>query len=259
VVHGGGRYEDLRTIEAIHGSAQAGAAKAAVCVSCHGADGEPVAPTFPRLAGQRADYLYHRLVSFKRADPKDPYYSISPMTSIAAGLSDADMRDLAAYFSAQASPRSDAPAAANPTAMAASIGETLFLDGDPRRGSPPCRGCHGADANGPDLNAGQYAAYPALRGQSAQYLMARLTNFRDGRPSDTTNAFIMHGVAATLDDHAIEAIASWLHSLQPVKSPRTALDSPASGTAPGNAAVLDDHLDAAVLLPARGGAVVADR
>jgi cytochrome c553 len=75
------RYADLRYIEPIHGDAAAGQKKATVCFACHGSNGVSVAPTFPRLAGQRAEYLYHRLVSFKRADPKDPYYSVSPMTS----------------------------------------------------------------------------------------------------------------------------------------------------------------------------------
>jgi cytochrome c553 len=59
-------YIDLRRIEPVHGDVAAGASKAAVCHACHGV-GAPVAPTFPRLAGQRADYLYHRLVSVKFA------------------------------------------------------------------------------------------------------------------------------------------------------------------------------------------------
>src|SRR5258708_24359879 len=92
------RYADLRHVEPIHGDAAAGAKKATVCFACHGANGVSVAPTFPRLAGQRADYLYQRLGSFKQADPKDPYYSVSPMTPHVANLSDTDMRDLAMYF-----------------------------------------------------------------------------------------------------------------------------------------------------------------
>jgi cytochrome c553 len=89
-------YIDLRRIEPASGDPEAGAKKATVCQACHGANGASLAPTFPRLAGQRVDYLYHRLLSFKRATPKDPYYSQSPMTPNVAGLSDTDMRDLAA-------------------------------------------------------------------------------------------------------------------------------------------------------------------
>ncbi len=206
------RYADLRYIEPVHGDAAAGAKKATLCFACHGADGASVAPTFPRLAGQRAEYLYHRLVSFKRADPKDPYYSVSPMTPNVANLSDIDMRDLAAFFSSQTPPATAAAAAAP------GKGEALFLAGDPARGIPPCQGCHGAEAGGPSISTGQYAAYPSLRGQYAPYLIARLTSFHKNLPHDTTNDFIMGGVAQTLDDESIQAIAAWLGSLTPARS-----------------------------------------
>jgi cytochrome c553 len=203
-------YTDLRHIEPIHGDAAAGQKKAAMCFACHGAAGVSVAPTFPRLAGQRTDYLYQRLLSFKRAQPKDPYYSVSPMTPIVANLNDTDMRDLATYFSSQTPPATAAAAATPP-----GKGETLFLTGDPARGTTPCQGCHGADAAGPSISTDQYAAYPSLRGQYAPYLIARLTNFHKNLPHDTTNDFIMGGVAQTLDDESIQAIAAWLSSLTP--------------------------------------------
>jgi len=206
------RYADLRYIEPVHGDAAAGAKKATVCFACHGANGASLAPTFPRLAGQRADYLYQRLVSFKRAGPKDPYYSVSPMTPNVANLSDTDMRDLAAFFSSQTPPATAAAAAAP------GKGEALFLAGDAARGIPPCQGCHGADAGGPSISTGQYAAYPSLRGQYAPYLIARLTSFHKNLPHDTTNDFIMGGVAQTLDDESIQAIAAWLGSLTPARS-----------------------------------------
>ena len=211
------RYTDLRRIEPIHGDAAAGAQKATVCFACHGTNGVSVAPTFPRLAGQRADYLYHRLVSFNHADPKDPYYSKSPMTVLAAKLSDEDMRDLASYFATQVPqiPQVTEPAAA---ATASRRGEFLYRSGDPSHGVPPCQGCHGAEAEGVHALAVQYAAYPALRGQYAPYIIARLTSFRQGLPHGTSNDFIMRGVARTLDDDAIQAIAAWLNSLTPTKS-----------------------------------------
>ena len=209
------RYRDLRRIEPIHGDPAAGAPKAAVCFACHGANGAPIAPIFPRLAGQRADYLYHRMVSFRHGSAQDPYYGKSPMTPLAANLTDKDMRDLAAYFAQQR------PEAASdvPTLPTAQEGESLFLHGDPARGIPPCQACHGPDANGPPIRTGQYAAYPSLRAQSGPYLVARLTSFRDGLPTDTSNAFIMAGVAHTLDDPAIQALAAYLSSLTPTKAP----------------------------------------
>ena len=208
------RYIDLRRIEPIHGDVAAGARKATVCHACHGV-GAPVAPTFPRLAGQRPDYLYHRLISFKTAGPKDPYYSVSPMRSQVTNLTDADMRDLAVYFAAQ-TPTAGTVIPA-PAATAAK-GEALFLAGDPARGIPPCQGCHGADARGTPIATGQYAAYPALRAQSSMYLVARLTSFHKDLPDDTTNDFIMGGVAQPLDEESIQAVAAWLSSLTPERS-----------------------------------------
>ena len=206
----GPRLTDLRRIQPIHGDAAAGAEKAAVCLGCHGADGIPVSPTFPRLAGQREDYLYHRLVSFKQASPQDTYYSASPMTPMAAGLSDLDMRNLAAYFAAQSPSVPDATGAeARPTGA----GAALYLHGDPGRGIPPCQGCHGPDARGPGTSSGPDAAYPSLRGQNALYVAARLTGYRNRQPSDSSNAFIMQGVANSLDDDSIQNLAAWLGAL----------------------------------------------
>jgi cytochrome c553 len=208
----GSHYTDLRRIEPIHGDPAAGATKAAACFACHGANGNSIAPTFPRLAGQRPDYLYHRLRSFKDASASDPYYSKSPMKPLAAPLTDGDMRDLAVFFS-----RQPPTAAEVRTSAGAELekGSQLFLTGDPARGIPPCRGCHGADADGSSVRTGQYRAYPSLRGQYAAYVGARLRSFRDGLPHDTTNDFIMGGVARTLDDASIQAIAAWLDSLAP--------------------------------------------
>jgi cytochrome c553 len=204
-------YIDLRYIEPVHGDAAAGEKKATVCFACHGASGNSVAPIFPRLAGQREGYLYYRLVSFHRADPKDPYYAASPMTANATNLSDTDMRDLAAFFARQVPTATDPPVAV----PANQAGQALFMHGDPGQGIPPCQGCHGADAKGPAIALHQYGAWPALRAQYAPYLVARLTNFQGGKPSDTTNTFIMHGVAQTLDETSIQALAEWLASLPP--------------------------------------------
>ena len=215
-------YTDLRNVEPIHGDAAAGASKAKACFACHGENGASVAPIFPRLAGQRVDYLYHRLLTFKRAGAKDPYYSKSPMTAMAVPLSDSDMRNLAAFFASQ-EPQPATPAPTTPTvnpepAVGVEKGERLFRTGDPARGIPPCQGCHGAEARGTAVDKGPYLVYPVLRGQYSPYLVSRLTNFRMGQPHDTTSEFIMSNVARTLDDDSVQAIAAWLGSLPPAKS-----------------------------------------
>lgn len=194
---------DLRGAPPIRGDAAAGAAKAAVCTACHGPNGNSIVPAFPRLAGQRTDYLYWRLADFKRGTDAQ-----SPMTAQTANLADADLRDLAAYFSVQ---KAATPPAAN---APSGRGETVFRHGDPERGTPPCQGCHGAYANGPA--DARFATWPSLRGQHADYVVARLKAYRDASSdADSSNEFVMRGVARRLDDETIAALASWLASLPP--------------------------------------------
>lgn len=78
------------------GDAAAGKSKAAVCVACHGPNGNSTNPLWPKLAGQHAAYLEKQLKAFKSGERKDPL--MSPM---AAPLSEQDIADVAAYFASQ--------------------------------------------------------------------------------------------------------------------------------------------------------------
>jgi cytochrome c553 len=53
------------------GSAEAGQAKSAPCVACHGADGNSVTPEWPSLAGQHAGYIVRQLEAYKSGDRED--------------------------------------------------------------------------------------------------------------------------------------------------------------------------------------------
>ncbi len=64
------------------------------CSSCHGTHGEGNA-TFPRLAGQHADYLVKQLVVFQRTDER-PEGSV--MKTVAHALTRDDIEDVAAYL-----------------------------------------------------------------------------------------------------------------------------------------------------------------
>lgn len=202
-----GEWIDQRRIEPVRGDVAAGAAKATVCVACHGPNGNAIVPTFPKLAGQRAEYLQGELLKFKRGARPD-----SPMTALALPLTDEDIRNLAVYFAAQTRQPPTPPAADSATLAR---GEALYLHGEPERGAPPCQGCHGADAGGPAAGAEHYRAWPALRGQNGDYLVQRLQNYRDGKLHDSSNDFVMHGVAQTLDDASIQALAAYLAALPP--------------------------------------------
>ena len=84
----------LMTAPAFAGDAAAGKAKSAMCAACHGAAGVSAMPMYPNLAGQKEAYIVKQLKAFKAGTRKDPV-----MSSMAAPLSDADVANLAAYFS----------------------------------------------------------------------------------------------------------------------------------------------------------------
>ena len=68
------------------------------CASCHGANfTTPIDPSYPKLAGQHADYIEHALRAYKRGDgPNGRNNAI--MGAFAKQLSNKDMADLAAYL-----------------------------------------------------------------------------------------------------------------------------------------------------------------
>ncbi len=64
------------------------------CVDCHGADGNaPIDDTYPKLGGQYYDYLAHALQEYRDGEREHAL-----MSSQAAGLTDQQISDLAAYF-----------------------------------------------------------------------------------------------------------------------------------------------------------------
>ena len=70
-----------------------GKTKATTCVPCHGEDGMGIAPNYPVLAGQHADYMAHVLRQYRSGERKNPI-----MLGIATPLSDSDIEDLSAWF-----------------------------------------------------------------------------------------------------------------------------------------------------------------
>ncbi len=76
------------------GDIEAGKKKAAACAACHGANGISANPIWPNLAGQKGPYIVAQLKAFKSGARKNAI-----MQPMAGGLSDADMENLAAYYS----------------------------------------------------------------------------------------------------------------------------------------------------------------
>jgi len=143
------------------GSAEAGAAKSATCVACHGPNGNSVNPEWPVLAGQSAHYLQQQIASFRDGARANPL-----MFPMVKDLSDQDVADLAAYFSRQTPTGGEA----DPSYW--KDGEKLYRGGDPARGVPACMACHGPVGRGVPA-----AGFPALRGQHSVYTVKQLADY----------------------------------------------------------------------------------
>ena len=84
------------TAQAEAGDAKAGRAKAeSVCAVCHGVDGLAKIPEAPNLAGQSESYLTEQITAFKSGERKNEMMSV-----VVQDLSETDIENLAAYYSA---------------------------------------------------------------------------------------------------------------------------------------------------------------
>ena len=173
-----------------------------VCAACHAADGNSVAPANPKLAGQFPGYLYKQLSNFKAQGGKKAERENPIMAGMVANLSDADMRNVAAYFSEQKL-RSDV---AQDKDLAAA-GQKLYRGGNATTGVVACAACHGPSG------AGIPVEFPHIAGQWAAYIEAQLKAFRSGARANDPNG-MMRGVAAHMTDHEIKAVAQYVAVLR---------------------------------------------
>jgi cytochrome c553 len=67
------------------------------CDRCHGLNGNSIDPAIPMIAAQRADWLEQVLAAYRTGARKS-----AAMSAMSSGLSDADVKDLAAHYSRQA-------------------------------------------------------------------------------------------------------------------------------------------------------------
>ncbi|OKY25117.1 MULTISPECIES: c-type cytochrome [Thalassotalea] len=191
---------------AFAGDAQSGKTKAAVCAACHGSNGMGTADSYPNLAGQHADYIVKQLKAFKAGDRNDQL--MSPM---AANLSEQDMADLAAYYSAfgidGSAPAGGGDESTTQTAAApvpeyqpnASAGKALYEHGDAERGITACITCHGKDGNSKVL------INPNLSNQHPEYIEKQLKNFKDNARHNAS----MNQVTANLSTEDIANLGAY--------------------------------------------------
>lgn len=172
------------------GDVAAGEAKAQVCMACHGPGGASTQAMFPILAGQPAQSIASALYAYREGDRKNEL--MSPM---AAKLSNKDLNDLAAYFSAQKAPPPSQSIAPDLASKARAVTVQYA-----------CVACHGAQLQGQQQ-------MPRLAAQHRDYLRAQLLAFRNGQRQDPDGT--MSSAAKSVADSDIDLLADYMASMQP--------------------------------------------
>ena len=163
-------------------------AKAQVCVSCHGAGGNSTIATIPNLASQPKQFLVAALYMFREGNRKN-----EQMSPFAANLTNADMNELAAYFSAQ---KLDVPKA--------KLTDTQIATGVALTQQNNCVACHAATLSGQQH-------IPRLAGQQYEYVKAQLIGFHASTRYDSDG--VMTSAAQALSDQDIEALSVYVSRL----------------------------------------------
>ncbi|MBX3702731.1 MAG: c-type cytochrome [Steroidobacteraceae bacterium] len=163
----------------------AGRAAAAGCGSCHGESGISTIPGMPSLVGLDPAYLVAATNAYRNGERRHDL-----MKALVAGLSDADIENIALFYASQKAGRAKTPAPGNRNAGKAA--------------AAACAGCHGANG----ISTG---ATPSLAGQDAQYFVAAMEAYRDGSRTDP----LMQGPARAVDGAVLKDLAAWYASLQP--------------------------------------------
>ena len=165
-----------------------------VCAACHTSDGSRGSPANPIIQGQHPEYLAKQLTEFKDGKRANPI-----MQGMAAALSDADMKNVAAFYAG----KQPKPGFAK-NKDEVKLGEKIYRGGIADRMVPACAGCHGPSG------AGIPVQYPRLSGQHADYTAAQLNAFRSGARANSPQ---MIGVAAKMNDKEIKAVSDYIAGL----------------------------------------------
>jgi cytochrome c553 len=184
----------------LKGDAARGATLNASCIGCHGIPGYqssfPEVHRVPAISGQNAKYIAAALNAYKKGERKH-----GTMRAVATTLSEQDIADLSAYYSAHG-----AAAAAVEVATPAPPAEVAAL-----LAKGACASCHGADFNKPIDGA-----YPKIAGQYPDYLFAALKSYKvEGNPQIGRGNAIMGAQVKQFSNKELKMLAQYLGSLPP--------------------------------------------
>ena len=195
----------------IAGDAQAGKSSYAVCVTCHGANGEgKEALNAPKIAGLPDWYVVRQLNNFKNGirgvHAKDIYgQQMRPMAMTLAN--DEAVRNVTAYLASL-----KGISTAKPVAVKASTVVTVVTTPVSEPLYAPCASCHGSEGEG-----NQKLGAPRLAGQHDWYIKRQLRNWRSGirgTHSEDVYGMQMRPMAMTLaNDAALNKVVKFIGTL----------------------------------------------
>jgi cytochrome c553 len=149
----------------------------------------------PKLAGQHAQYVVKQLADFTTPQRNNPV-----MSSIAKALTEADMKNIAAYLNQQVVK----PGAAK-NKDTVEFGKKIYRGGIAEKKVPACAACHGPSG------AGIPAQFARLGGQHQDYTAAQLIAFRSGARN---NSVQMTTIAKRMSDDEIQAVSDYIAGLK---------------------------------------------
>jgi cytochrome c553 len=171
------------------------------CGLCHGFDGVSPMSKFPRLAGQKADYILKQLEDFREGRRSNDG---GQMSAIVTEFPAEKLAEAARYFAGLAPPP---PVIDRPDGAGGALARKLFHEGDEARGIPACAGCHL-----PNVSRAETAHAPHIAAQHPDYLLKQLREFAAGaRNNDGTGA--MTSIAKALSAQEIVALANFLAAM----------------------------------------------
>ena len=175
----------------------------ASCARCHGMDGlGHGSPGFPKLAGQKKDYLVAALEAY--AHDARPSGMMQP---IASALDPEQIRAVAEHYAGLPPGPGSAPTnGTTETKAAIERGRTLATRGVPDRRVPSCIDCHRPPAHAANGH------YPTLTGQWQDYLVQQLELFEKGRRGGSPYAHLMDRAVLRLTRAEMRDVAAFYAS-----------------------------------------------
>jgi DmsE family decaheme c-type cytochrome len=218
--------------------------QSAGCASCHGDGGVTTRPGFPSLVGQDPQYLVGAMKAYVVGQRQH-----SMMNALIAGLSDAELNNIAVYYArqptaqAQTSPVGDPAAGRAATALCANCHGEYGVSVSPawpslagqdaqyivnalhayKAGSRnkviACAGCHG------DGGVSSRSGVPSLVGLEPQYLVAAMKAYESGQRKNAVMKALLTGVS----DDELNSIANYYAAQKPARAHTPATGDPTAG------------------------------